>query len=297
MDVQRLAANGLEIAYQTFGDPAHPPMVLVMGLGTQMLGWPEALCRDLAAQGFYVVRFDNRDSGESTHLVELGTPDVVKVALHRQRALYAIEDMATDTMAFIDALGLGRVHLIGASMGGFIAQAVAVRAPSRLASLTLFMTSTGSRRVGYASRKVVTAVLRTRPAAGRAGAIQASIDMYRLIGSRDYPIEPEFAHELAGQSYDRGYDPAGSARQLAAIVVQPNRRAALARLRLPTLVIHGLHDPLVSVSGGIALARTIPGARLVAFHGMGHDLPRALWPDFIAEITALTARAPAAVSA
>jgi pimeloyl-ACP methyl ester carboxylesterase len=291
MDVMRVNANGIDIAYETFGDPAAPPLVLVMGLGTQMLGWPDQFCRDLAAAGFYVVRFDNRDIGQSTHLDGLDVPNVIRVALRRRPPPYRIEDMATDTVAFLDALGLGPVHLVGASMGGFIAQTVALLAPHRVASLTLIMTSTGSRRVGLTRPRVVSAVLRRKPATNRRDAIAASAEMLRLIGSRSYPIEDEYVLDFAGLSYDRGYNPAGSQRQLAAVVAQSDRTRQLAQISVPTLVMHGLHDPLVSVSGGIAIARAIPGARFVGFNGMGHDLPIPLWPQFIAEIAEVTGRA------
>ena len=285
-----VAANGLEFAYETFGDPAARPMVLVMGLGTQMIGWPDGLCRLLADAGRYVVRFDNRDIGGSTHLLELPAPNPVAVALRRSRPAYTMDDFAADTIGVMDALGLRRVDLVGASMGGFISQHVALRAPSRIASLTLFMTSTGSRRVGQTAPKVIAAILRRPPALDREAAVEASLQMFGLIGSPAYPADHAILRELAGTSYDRGYDAAGSVRQLAAVVAQRNRTKELARITAPTLIIHGLSDPLVSSSGGLALARAIPGAKFVGFHGMGHDLPAALWPEFVAEIGSLTAR-------
>jgi pimeloyl-ACP methyl ester carboxylesterase len=289
--MKRALANGIDIAYETFGDRHDPALVLVMGLGTQMLGWPAEFCAQLAAQGFFVVRFDNRDIGESTHLESLPVPDPIRVALRRRRPPYTIEDMATDTLALLDALGLDRVHLMGASMGGFIAQTVAIKAPGRILSLTLMMTSTGSRRHGYTSPKVMATILRRKPAADRSEALDASVAMYKLVGSVGYPADESVVREFSGQSYDRAYDPAGAQRQLAAVAAQPNRTAALRELRMPTLVMHGLSDSLVNVSGGIALARTIPGALFVGFHGMGHDLPPALWPEFITQILSVTRRA------
>jgi pimeloyl-ACP methyl ester carboxylesterase len=291
MSTQTIEANGITIAYEVFGRRSNPPVLLVMGLGTQMLAWPEEMCRSLAAEGYCVIRFDNRDAGLSTHLDELPSPDPVAVVSRRQRPPYRLDDMAADTLALIDALGLGRVHLVGASMGGFISQLVALRSPQRIASLTLIMTSTGSRRVGRASGRVVAAVLRRKPAINREQAIAASLGMFRLIRSRGFAFDEDAVREYAGESYDRGYDPAGGRRQLAAVIAQTNRTRRLRRLSIPTLVMHGLHDPLVGSSGGLALAKAVPGARFLGFHGMGHDLPRELWPDYVAAIAALARRA------
>jgi pimeloyl-ACP methyl ester carboxylesterase len=290
MITKRVAANGIEIAYDTFGRPTDPPLVLVMGLNTQRLAWPEPFCRQLADQGFYVIRFDNRDCGESTHLDDLPAPNPVAVAFRRRRPAYVLDDLASDTLALLDALGLDRVHLVGASMGGFIAQLVAIRAPARIASLTLIMTSTGSLLVGHTKPKVIAAVLRSKPAGDRAGAIQTSVDLLRLIGSRGYPFDEEKVREFAQQSYERRYDPAGGQRQLGAVVAQNDRTKDLTRITAPTLVLHGLQGPLVAASGGLALARAIPAARFVGFHGMGHDLPEALWPDFVDEIATVARR-------
>lgn len=297
MDVTtlRAQANGIQIAYETFGDAGDPPLLLVMGLGTQMLAWPEPFCRELAEQGFFVVRFDNRDVGLSTHLDDLPAPDPISVALHRRRPAYRLDDMAADALGLLDALGLDRVHLVGASMGGFISQLMVIVAPERIASLTLIMTSTGSRRVGQTRPKVISEVLRRKPATDRAAGIAGSVEMFRLIRSSGYDFDEGLIAALAGESYDRGYDPAGQRRQLAAVVAQRNRSAELARITAPTLVMHGLNDPLVGASGGLALARVIPGARFVGFSGMGHDMPRALWPDYIREIVAVTRRAEQSV--
>jgi pimeloyl-ACP methyl ester carboxylesterase len=287
MTTARMSTNGIDLAYDTFGDRLDPPVLLVMGLGTQMIAWPEPFCRGLAGQGFFVVRFDNRDVGESTHLDGLPAPSPIAIALHRRRPSYRLEDMAADTIGLISGLGLGPVHLVGASMGGFISQLVALQAPDLVSSLTLIMTSTGARRVGRTSRAVVAAVLRPKPAATREQAIEASFSMFELIRSPGYPFDAENVRDVAGRSYERGYDAAGAKRQLAAVVSQGDRTGALARITAPTLVMHGLSDPLVAISGGIAVAKAIPGARFVAFHGMGHDLPSELWPTFIAEIAAL----------
>jgi pimeloyl-ACP methyl ester carboxylesterase len=285
--VQRVPVGGLEIAFETFGVQRDPALVLIMGLGTQMLAWPDEFCATLAATGRYVVRFDNRDCGLSTHLDWLPTPEPARVLLHRETVPYSIDDMAGDTLGLIDALGLDAVDLVGASMGGFIAQAAALRSPGRVRSLTLMMTSTGSRRVGYPSPKVARQLLRRRPAGNRDDAVRLAVSVFRLIGSPGYAFDEEYLQHQAGRSYDRAYDPTGYLRQLAACLVQADRTTRLGQLQVPTLVIHGLHDPLVSPTGGLALARAIPGARFVGYSGMGHDLPRALWSEFVAEITRL----------
>jgi pimeloyl-ACP methyl ester carboxylesterase len=294
VDVQRAAVNGVEIAYETFGSRSDPAIVLVMGLGTQMIAWPEPLCEGLAARGYYVVRFDNRDVGMSTHLDEARAPRLADVLLRRQPPPYTIDDMAEDCVGLIDHLGLGSVHLVGASMGGFIAQAVAVRHPGRLRSLTLMMTSTGSRRVGNPRPALFGRLTRGRVVTDRAGAQERAIETFRIIGSRGYAFDEQYLADLAGRSYDRGYDPGGYLRQLAAIMAQPDRSDLLRSLTLPALVIHGLHDPLVAPSGGLAAARLLPAATFVGYSGMGHDLPAELWPEFEREIAALAARADAA---
>lgn len=287
----RVRANGIEIAYQTFGNPADSPIVLVMGLGMQMIGWPDGFCHELTGRGHYVVRFDNRDVGESTHMSEAPPPDIVGVALHRRPPAYRISDMADDLVGLLGALGLESVHLVGASLGGFISQTVAIRHPQRVRSLTLMMTSTGSRRVGQAKPKLIKRMLRRRVVADRHAAVEAIVDTFELIGSQGYALDREFLRDLAGRSFDRGHNPDGVIRQLGAASVQPNRTKALARIKVPTLVIHGLHDPLIAVSGGLAIAAAIPGAKFVGYSGMGHDLPRPLFPEFTNEIHSLVERA------
>jgi len=285
----RVAANGIELAYETFGDPGAPPVVLIMGLATQMIAWPDELCEGLARNGLFVVRFDNRDVGESTHLRNLPPPRLAGIVVQRRPPPYSIGDMAEDVTGLIDGLGLGQVHLAGASMGGFIAQAVALEHAARVRTLTLMMTSTGSRRVGQPRPRVYARLLRRRVAAGRPAAIAAAVETFRLIGSHGFAFDEEYIRDVAGRSWDRGYDPDGARRQLAASASQPNRTAELRRITAPTLVIHGLHDPLVAPSGALAIARAIRDSRFVGFSGMGHDLPRALWPEFVREIAALAA--------
>lgn len=290
MNTTTVPANGIDIAYETFGEAGAPPVVLVMGLGTQMIAWPDELCELIAAGGRYVVRFDNRDVGLSTHLTDVRAPDVKDVILRRKRPPYTVEDMADDLIGLLDALELQQVHLVGASMGGFIAQTAALRAPERFASLTLIMTSTGSRLVGQAKPKLMARLLKRRAVSDRDSAVTAAAETFGLIGSRGGLFEQDHIRDVAGRSYDRAHDPSGYLRQLSAIVAQPDRTKPLTGLQVPTLVMHGLHDPLVAVSGGLALAKRIRGARFVGYSGMGHDLPRSLWPEFAREILQHTDR-------
>lgn len=282
-------ANGIEIAYETFGERSARPLVLIMGLGAQMIAWPEELCASLAARGLFVIRFDNRDAGLSTHFKELAAVSPIATVLGRARPPYRLEDMADDTAGLLGAMGLDSAHVAGASMGGFIAQTFALGYPERVRSLGLIMTSTGSRLVGRPRAHVAARLARRRPVLDREAAIDTLVDTSRLIGSSAYPFDEARRRDLAGRGYDRAYDPGGYLRQFAAITAQRDRTQDLARVAVPTVVMHGLADPLVSVSGGRSLARAIPGARFVGFPGMGHDLPEPLWPRFADEIERIAA--------
>ena len=290
MSVERVRAGDIEVAYESFGDRSDPPLLLVMGLATQMLGWHEDFCRELAGRGLFVVRFDNRDIGLSTHLDEAGPADVVAAfGGDTSSAAYTLSDMARDTVGLMTALGLDSAHLVGASMGGMIAQTVAIEHPERVRSLTSIMSRTGEEGAGDATEEA-TQVLLTPPAGSREEAIERTLETYRVIGSPGFELDEAGLRERAALSYERAYDPAGVSRQLVAIAASGDRSEGLRRLDVPTLVIHGAEDPLIQVSGGRATAEAIPGAELVVFEGMGHDLPRALWPEVTGRIAALVER-------
>jgi pimeloyl-ACP methyl ester carboxylesterase len=289
---ERLApVNGIEIAYQEVGDPDAPPLLLVMGLGTQMLGWDEEFCALLAERGFRVVRFDNRDIGHSTMLESGGVPSRLDLFLgRRESAAYLLSDMATDTIGLMDHLGIESAHVVGASMGGMIGQTLAIEHPERVRSLVSIMSTTGSRRVGTPTLKAFGALLAKAPK-GRDAYIERIVKTFKLIGSPAYPMDEPRFRELAGRLYDRSHNPKGVLRQMHAIGASGDRTAALRELKLPVTVIHGTRDPLVRPSGGRATAQAIPGARLRIVEGMGHDLPRALWLTFIGEIADTASRA------
>ena len=281
----------IELAYETFGDPGDTPVLLVSGLGSQMISYADELCADLAAQGLFVIRFDNRDVGLSTHLHAAGLPRLGDVRRgDRSSVHYELADMAADAAGLVQALGLESVHLVGVSMGGMIAQRVAITYPERVRSLTSIMSTTGDRSVGGAS-EAAQAVLYAPPANSREEAIERQLQTSRVIGSPGFPFDEEAIRARAGLAYDRAHDPAGVARQMAAIVTSPDRTADLGRVTVPTLVIHGSDDALVNVSGGRATAAAVPGSELVVIDGMGHDLPRALWPELTERITAHIKRA------
>ncbi|MGY1687454.1 alpha/beta fold hydrolase [Geodermatophilus sp. SYSU D00867] len=287
--VQTTRAGDVELAYETFGSPGDPPLLLVMGLATQMIGWPDEFCRMLAARGLYVVRFDNRDIGLSTHLDDAGAPDVLAVMGGDHSGVpYRLADMADDTAALLDALGIDSAHVVGASMGGMIAQTLAVRHADRVRSLTSIMSTTGDPAVGAPAEAAI-GVLLAPPATDRESAVQRAVDTYRVIGSPGFEFDEHGLRERAGLSFDRAHNPAGVARQLAAILASPDRTAELARVAVPTLVVHGEHDALIDVSGGRATAAAIPGAELLVVDGMGHDLPRVLGPQLVVRITRLAA--------
>ncbi len=279
----RADAGQVTLAYETFGSPDDPPMLLVIGVASQMIAWPDRFCQALADAGFYVVRFDNRDSGWSTHLDDAGVPDLAAMLGGASADVpYLLGDMAEDTAALIDALGLQRVHLVGLSMGGMIAQEVAIRHPHLLASLTCLM-STPAAHIGKPTAEAAATLMwpapKTETVAG-----QLTVRVYRVIGSPDYPHDEEWLREVGAESFRRSSRSDGTVRQFAAILASPDRRPGLRSLAIPTLVLHGEADPLIQVEGGHEIAGAVPEARLVTYPGMGHDLPEQLWPTLVGEI-------------
>jgi pimeloyl-ACP methyl ester carboxylesterase len=283
-------SDDIELCYETFGDPADPTALLVMGLATQMIGWPDEFCTELAARGFHVVRFDNRDIGRSTHVK--GRPPTVVQLLTRSKkpARYRLSDMADDAAGLLRELDLAPAHVIGASMGGMIAQTLAARHPESVLSLTSVMSTTGAFLKGQPAVRLLPIFL-SRPRPGRDESVERVVKVFEAIGSRGLPQDMDLIRDLAERSYERDHDPNGPGRQLAAIIASGNRTAELRRIKAPTVVIHGTDDPLIRPSGGRATARAIPGAKLLRIEGMGHDLPRAAWPRIIDAIVANTKRA------
>ena len=277
-DAQKVTVGDLEIAYITTGDEANPPLLLVAGLGAQLISWDDGFCQQLVDRGLYVIRFDNRDAGLSTHL-----GDGV------QEPAYSLVDLAADAAGLIDALGLGSCHVVGASMGGMIVQLLAIEHPRRVRSLTSIMSTTGDPAVGEASDDAI-AVLMATPATTREAVLDGAVLTNRVLGSPSYPIAAEELRSRAARAYDRAYDPAGFARQLQACFTTPDRTADLRRLELPALVVHGADDTLIGISGGRATATAIPGAELLVLDGVGHELPEPLWPDVADRIAELVRR-------
>jgi pimeloyl-ACP methyl ester carboxylesterase len=282
--------SGITLCYETFGDPSDPTALLVMGLGTQMVAWQEDFCLQLASRGLHVVRFDNRDIGRSTHLD--GAPPSIRQLLMRSKAAahYRLSDMADDAAGLLSELDLSPAHVIGASMGGMIAQTLAARHPDKVRSLVSIMSNTGTRWSGQPTFRIYPLFLRRAPE-GRAAFVAHTERLFAAIGSSGLPRDPADIHEIASTSYDRDHDPAGPGRQLAAILASGDRTAELRRIVAPTLVVHGTADPLVSHSGGRATAKAIAGAKLMSVEGMGHDMPRAVWPRLIDAIAENAARA------
>jgi len=287
------SVNGIEIAYETFGDPADETALLIMGLGVQMLGWDEEFCRMLAGRGFHVVRFDNRDVGHSTKIEGGPQPNLAAaLAGDGSSASYLLEDMADDCVGLLDELGVEASHLVGASQGGMIAQTVAVRHPERVLSLVSVMSTTGASEVGQPHPEALPALL-TRPPADREGFVDFVVGAWKVIGSPAFEADEEALRARAGASYDRGIFPDGTARQLLAILASGDRTEALRGLDVPTTVVHGASDVLIDVSGGKATAAAIPEARLEVIDGMGHDLPRPLWERLVDSIVETAERARA----
>jgi pimeloyl-ACP methyl ester carboxylesterase len=291
VDERFCKVGDVELCYEPFGDPGRPTVLLVMGLGTQMIGWHADFCGQLADRGFHVIRYDNRDSGRSTHLSDRPMPKTREIITRRiRRPPYLLADMADDGLGLLEELGIERAHVVGASMGGMIGQTMAARHPDRVLSLVSIMSSTGSRWSGQPAPRIIPVFLQ-RPASSKEDYQERIVKAFKLIGSPGFERDDDELRELAGVSWDRGVDPTGFGRQLGAVIASGHRLADLKQIRVPTLVIHGKSDRLIRPSGGRATARAIPGAKLDLIDGMGHDLPRGVWPRILDGIEQTTARA------
>ena len=295
----KISANGLSIEVDDQGPPGGPPLLMIMGLGMQLVAWPDDLVQMLVARGFRVIRFDNRDIGLSQHFDHLGVPNLawagIRYAMHaRLRSPYSLRDMADDARGVLDALNIRSAHVCGASMGGMIAQHLAAAHPDRVRSVTLVMTTTGARGLPQPAMAVRQAMLR-RPAGADVGSVVAHFErLVGVIGSPGYPPDPERLRQRLRASIERSYHPAGTARQLMAVMADGDRSALLPRIRVPASVIHGEADPLVPVAAGRHLLQHLPAGALSDFiPGMGHDLPVPLLPRLAAGIADNAARAPA----
>ena len=283
----QVTANGIDIEYESFGSSSDPTLLLIMGLGMQLIAWPEPFCRELASQGFHVIRYDNRDTGFSTKFEGASAPGLPALLIRSLlrlpiRVPYTLRDMAEDATGLLDRVGIPSAHIVGASMGGMIAQNVAASFPQRVRSLTSVMSTSGHRSLPGADPLVSRHLFRSRPtSADREAVIAHNMHTLELIGSPAYPIDEETRREMTSFSFDRCYYPAGFTRHVAAIVQDGDRRQRLGMISAPTLVIHGREDPLVPLAGGIDTAEHIPGAQLEIVDGMGHNLPAPLWPTLI----------------
>ncbi len=283
---------GIELCYQTFGSPDDDPLLLVMGLGGPMTWWDADFCERLARAGFFVIRYDNRDTGRSTKVrARVGRAQLVRAfSTGRARTPYTLDDLATDGLGLLDHLGIEAAHLAGVSMGGMIVQTMALLAPSRVLSMSSIMSTTGRRTVGWQSPQLLPMLVAPRKP-GREAYVQSSAAMWRLIGSPGFPTDAETRRHRAEETFDRGFDASGVMRQMLAIVTQPNRTLALRSLTMPALVVHGLADKMVHVSGGRATASAVPGTELLLIDGMGHDIPEQLFDTFVEAIRRTADRA------
>ena len=284
----QVTANGIDIAYESMGEGS--PLLLIMGVGAQLVYWPDGFCDLLAAEGFQVIRYDSRDVGLSSKMEGKRAPNLWGLAARALVGLpcevpYTLDDMADDAAGLLVALGIDQAHVVGVSMGGMVAQTVAIRHPGRLLSFTSMMSHPGDRRYLLSHPAAIRVLLRPAPQS-RDEAMDRAEEFYRVVGSTGFPQDLEATRARAARSYDRGFYPAGFVRQMAAIVASPSRRRALGAVRVPALVIHGDGDPLIRPAGGRATARALPHARWQLIRGMGHDLPAGAWPILVAAISA-----------
>lgn len=291
----KITANGIQIEYDTFGSPGEPPLLLIVGLACQLIHWDEALCEQLARRGHYVIRFDNRDTGLSTKLAESGMPDIGKIIEAQMQSgevipPYTIEDMADDAVGLLDALEIEKAHICGISMGGMIAQTIALNHHQRMLSLISIYSHTGDPALPPPTSEALEFLL-TPPPMEREANIIYTLDVWRTFSGKGFSLDQDWHRKIAAQAYDRSFYPEGVARQMAAVVTQNNRKPELGSVSVPTLVIHGADDPLVPVEGGKDTAEAIPGAELIIIDGMGHDLPHdgdGAWPRIVDAIVAHT---------
>ena len=294
--MSRVTANGIQIEYETFGKPTDPPLLLIIGLGGQMIFWDDDLCRDLMERGHYVIRFDNRDAGLSTKFDEAGVPNLIETfgrLMQGEKITppYTMDDMADDAVGLLDALGIPKAHICGMSMGGMIAQTIALRHPSRVLSLISIYSTTGDREVPPPKQEALGMLIATVPAE-RQPCIEHMLRLFRTIAGPGFPVDERWTRRIIAESYDRCFYPEGMIRQLVAILTQVNREPALASVKAPTLVVHGSDDPLMAVEGGRRTAKAIPGAQFMLIKGMGHDLPHGgAWPQIVEQIAAHTQKA------
>ncbi len=285
----QIAANGIFIEYDTFGDPSLPAVLLINGLGVQMIYWDEAFCTQLAGEGHHVIRFDNRDIGLSTKFGGFGVPDIAAVvsAVERGENInlpYTVDDMADDATGLLSALNVDKAHFCGSSMGGIIAQTVACRHPERVLGLISIMSSSGDPTLARPKPELMNVLLTPSPDT-REEYIEHNVNYWRAVGSPFFTYDEQWIRSRSAAAFDRSHYPYGKTRQMAAVVSRGDRRELLKSISAPTLVIHGSHDPLVPHAAGIDLAKTIPGAELVTIEGMGHDMPAETWPEIIRAIS------------
>lgn len=289
--VQNVGPSKIKMNYQRFGIFTLPPVLLIMGAGAQMINWPEGFCIELASHDLHPIRFDNRDAGLTTHFSDAPVPNFPAIQSGDFSTVpYTLSDMAADTVGLMDMLGYDSVHLVGASMGGMIAQTIAIEYPNRVRSLTCMMSTTGDNSVGQPDYSVL-ASLGSPPYDDRQAYIDWQIKLRKAIGSPQYPLDEKATAQVAGLAWDRDHDPLGMVRQAAAVIKSGDRTEQLRSIKIPTLVIHGENDKMIDISGGRAVAAAIPGAELVTFAGMGHDLPKSLWSVFATKIADLIHRA------
>jgi pimeloyl-ACP methyl ester carboxylesterase len=286
----RVRANGIDIEYESHGDPNAPPMLLVTGLGAQLITWDDDFCAELAARGFHVIRFDNRDSGLSTRMEAAGPPDMAAALSGNPKPAYRLDDMADDAVGLLDTLGIQAAHIVGVSMGGYIAQLIAINHVGRALSLTSIM-SGPSMREGVPPTADGIAVLLAKAPSTPEESIELSLwGRRQLIGSAD-PFDEKVERAKATRAVRRAYYPVGAGRQLVAIIAADDRLERLKSVRVPMLVIHGAEDVLVPIENGRLVAAAVPGARMLELEGMGHDLPRRVWPRVIDAIAETAHRA------